>query len=131
MNFRASLPDKNVACQHKLPIGTLCPQALGFAITAVLRGTDTLFMSEQLDIHTEHLQHLLNYLNKLSVFLRKRQQPQIHTFQNRADILPACISLFKKLAFQIAVAAFTADFYFSILQKTDYSRLQNCDDRRA
>ena len=50
MDFRAALPNQNVACEGKLPIGTLGAEALAFRIAAVLGGTHSLFMSKKLKI---------------------------------------------------------------------------------
>ena len=48
MNMSASLADDDVACDYRGTICLLYAKTLGFAVTAVLGRTNTLFMSEEL-----------------------------------------------------------------------------------
>ena len=54
MNVGAALADQNIAGQNVLPVGALGTQALGLAVTAVLGGTDALFVGEELQTNTNH-----------------------------------------------------------------------------
>lgn len=46
MDFRTALAHKNVACKHKLSVGTLGTEAFCRAVTSVVRTTRTFFMSK-------------------------------------------------------------------------------------
>lgn len=48
VNRSASLADDDIACLYSLTVGLLNAKTLCFAVTAVLSGADTLFMSEKL-----------------------------------------------------------------------------------
>ncbi len=50
----SALTHEDVAGQHKLTIGTLGPEALAFAVTAVTGGAHTFFMGEKLQIELQH-----------------------------------------------------------------------------
>jgi hypothetical protein len=50
MDVGAALSVKDIAGLHKLTVRPLGPQALGIGITAVLGGTHSLFMCEELKI---------------------------------------------------------------------------------
>lgn len=52
MDTSASLTIQDIAGLNDLTVRTLCAKALRFRITAVLGGTDTLLMCEQLKIHS-------------------------------------------------------------------------------
>ena len=54
MNMGSSLTDDDIAGGYGLTISGLNAKALGFAVTAVLGGTDTFFMSEKLQAKTNH-----------------------------------------------------------------------------
>ena len=55
MEMGAALPDKDVAGEYELTIGTLGPETLGFAVTAVAGTADALFMCKKLQIDPEHI----------------------------------------------------------------------------
>ena len=59
MEVRAALAHEDVAGEHELAVRTLGSEPLALAVTAVARGTDALFMCKQLQIHLEHVSHLL------------------------------------------------------------------------
>ena len=68
----ASLTNQDVAGQYELTIGTLHTQPLGFGITAVLGGTNTLLMRKELPIPLQQFLHLRNrYFHCTGIMLRK------------------------------------------------------------
>ena len=58
MNVRATLLDEDIARQHKLAVCALHTKTLGLGVTAVLGGTHSFFMCEQLNIYLQHTLHL-------------------------------------------------------------------------
>ena len=48
MNFCSALSYQNITGKNKLTVGALNTKSLGLAVTAVLGGTHTFFMSEKL-----------------------------------------------------------------------------------
>jgi hypothetical protein len=62
MDVSSALFNKNVACENELTVRTLNAESLGFRITAVLCGTHTFFMSEQLDVYFKHYSAPLSIL---------------------------------------------------------------------
>ena len=50
MNLRSALSVKDVSSFYKLSVGSLRAKSLGLGISAVLRGTNTLFMSKKLKV---------------------------------------------------------------------------------
>ena len=50
MNMSAALSVKDVAGKNKLTVRSLCAEALGLGITAVLRGTDAFLVRVQLKV---------------------------------------------------------------------------------
>jgi hypothetical protein len=54
MNVGSSLTNDDIAGGYSLSVSGLNAKALGFAVTAVLGGTDTFFMSEKLQAKTNH-----------------------------------------------------------------------------
>ena len=62
MNVGSALSYKDVACKDELTVRSLSAESLGFRITAVLCGTHTFFMSEQLDVYFKHYSAPLSIL---------------------------------------------------------------------
>jgi hypothetical protein len=54
MNLGTTLSVKNVAGKYELTVSTLSAETLRLGISAVLRGTYTLFMSEKLKVQLQH-----------------------------------------------------------------------------
>ncbi len=61
MEVRAALLDKDVAGEDMLTVRTLDAESLGFGITAVLCGTNTFFMSKQLNVDLKHFIAFLSF----------------------------------------------------------------------
>ncbi len=58
MDMSSTLSVKNVASLNKLSVRSLSAKSLGLGITAVLSGTDTFLMSEELKVHVKHNKYL-------------------------------------------------------------------------
>ena len=54
MDVGAALADKDVASQNMLAVSPLGPEALALGITAVLGGTNALFVGEELQTNVHH-----------------------------------------------------------------------------
>jgi hypothetical protein len=54
MNLGSALLEKDVAGLNELTVCSLGAETLGLGISAVLGGADTLLMSEQLKVHSQH-----------------------------------------------------------------------------
>ena len=55
VDMGTALAHQNVAGQHELPVSALGAKALGLGITAVLGGTHTFFMGEELQRNVQHI----------------------------------------------------------------------------
>jgi hypothetical protein len=58
MDMGSALSVKDVASLNKLSVRSLSAKSLGLGITAVLSGTDTFLMSEELKVHVKHNSYL-------------------------------------------------------------------------
>jgi hypothetical protein len=82
----SALSVKDIAGFHKLSVRSLGAKSLGLGITAVLCGTYTLLMSEELKIKVHHFLHLHeNYVNKILVgfFILHIGKPGDQRFQQK------------------------------------------------
>ena len=58
MEMRTALTDEDAASRYDRAGMLLDAETLGLGVTAITRGADTLFMSEQLQIKSKHYFHL-------------------------------------------------------------------------